>query len=347
MAAIDVGAEATDRAGNVNVFEYTMVGKENAANDTGTLTSAESFFAVDGGTEDVWIGTFSASGNVLTCRDSESVGTITIGSKLTHSGLDITVSAGDYIGVYDKAGTNTGIERDDSGDGYWYYNGECIDASDSQTFTWGADRTISLKGIGETAAGQDYPKSASVSLGTALSVSRVASFPRTASPSLGTGLSVSRSVATSRSSSNTLGLAPTASRLWGVVRTSSVTLGLASTASRIITTSRSASHTLGLSSAVSRALALARSTTNTLGTGLTVSRALAIARTATNQLGLSTSASRLWDVVKSASVSIGLYTLATPYLKFKRRIGLIGTQRTVETVGSEREVTQVGERRDY
>ena len=153
MAAIDIGAAATDRTGLISIGNNTSVGKENPANNDGTITAAEVWFASAAGTDDVWVGTFSESSNVLTCRDSESVGDVVSGSKQTYTGLSIDVLTGDYFGTHRKSGTaDVTIERDSYGDGYWNYSGECIDPSDSQTFVWTAARTISLYGTGATVA---------------------------------------------------------------------------------------------------------------------------------------------------------------------------------------------------
>lgn len=151
MAAIDIGAAATVRSAGTGISDYTMVGVENPANDTGAITSCEIYLYSKIGVVDVWAGTFSASGDVLTCRDSESLGDVATGSKQTISGLDITVVTGDYLGAHDKSANTANIYYDSSGDGRWYFEGECIDASDSETFTLSADRTLSLYGEGETA----------------------------------------------------------------------------------------------------------------------------------------------------------------------------------------------------
>ncbi len=148
--AIDIGAAATDRASFLQTSIYTVVGVENPANATGTMESVEVWYDT-ASTNDVWVGTFSAVGNVLTVRDSESIGNVASGSKQTVSGLDIDVTAGDYLGTFSKISIAQ-IERDNSGSGYWFYLGEVIDATDSQTFTLGADRTISLFGTGTAAA---------------------------------------------------------------------------------------------------------------------------------------------------------------------------------------------------
>lgn len=152
MAAIDIGAAATDRDGYYYYHNNTLVEKDNPANDSGSITSCEIWVNYKAGTIDTWVGTFSASGNDLTCRDSESIGDIPVGSKQTISGLSITVVTGDYFGCHDKGSSNVKIEKDDVGGvGVWRFLGECIDPSDSETFTWASSWVFSLYGEGETA----------------------------------------------------------------------------------------------------------------------------------------------------------------------------------------------------
>jgi len=148
---IDIGSPAVNRETGISIDDYTFVAKENPANATGTIDTAEIWLSVSID-PDVWVGTFSASGNVMTCRDSENLGAVPAGSKQQYTGLDVDVVAGDYWGTHCKV-SRANIERDNSGEGYWYYSGECIDASDSQTFTFVDERTISLYGTGTEAAG--------------------------------------------------------------------------------------------------------------------------------------------------------------------------------------------------
>jgi len=151
---ITIGAAATDRGDNVTISNFTCVEKEGSADGDGEITSYEIFLYSYYDGEDVWLGTYSASGNVLTCRDSESIGVITAGSKQTGSGLHITVETGDYFGSFDKRESgSTVIEADSSGgSGLWTFSGECIDPSDSETFGSAAGYTISLYGEGAAAA---------------------------------------------------------------------------------------------------------------------------------------------------------------------------------------------------
>ena len=152
MGAIDIGLVAEDRAGVSFIHNATYVNKTNPANDTGILTDGEIWIrGVDADGVDVWVGTFSAAGNVLTCRDSESIGAVTKGSKQTFSGMDIDVEAGDYFGAFDKSGTDTGLETDTAGhSGIWFFNGDVIDPTDSQTFTFLDNFGLSLFGTGTT-----------------------------------------------------------------------------------------------------------------------------------------------------------------------------------------------------
>jgi hypothetical protein len=150
---IDIGDAAIGRGSEGDIYTATYVNAGNPANGTGGLTSWEIYLARNFGSADIWIGTFSASGDVLTCRDSESIGDVASGSKQTGSGTDIDVEDGDYIGCYDKySDSYSQIERDSSGySGVWKYSGECIDASDSQTFSLLSGDAISLYCEGEEA----------------------------------------------------------------------------------------------------------------------------------------------------------------------------------------------------
>ena len=153
---IDVGAAATDRASLFSIYTYTVVCVDNSANNTGTIDTVEIWLAHSADDDDnggLWFGTFSDGGsNVLTCHDSESVGTCASGSKQSFTGLDINISTGEYIGA-DFRGSDTGvnIERDTTGgSGMWYYTSDVIDPDDSATFVLMAGYQISLYGTGDT-----------------------------------------------------------------------------------------------------------------------------------------------------------------------------------------------------
>lgn len=131
---IDIGAAATDRGG-VDDVVFTIVNLENPANADGKITSCEIWINERFGVGDIYVGTFSASDFVLTVRDSESIGDRAAGSKQTASGLDITVETGDYIGKYDKNEQEVFELDEEGGQGILVFEGECIDPSDSETFT--------------------------------------------------------------------------------------------------------------------------------------------------------------------------------------------------------------------
>jgi len=153
-----VGSAAIDRDGYASIYSLTYVDGNLAANADGSVDTVEIFLYDGTGAQDgvaVWAGTFSASGNVLTCRDSQNMGSVTMGSKQTKTGLDVDVITGDYIGTYDKHG-GTGTRLEATGSGFtriWKFSGECIDASDSETFDAVDGGAISLYGTGETVVG--------------------------------------------------------------------------------------------------------------------------------------------------------------------------------------------------
>ena len=87
---------------------------------------------------------YVVSGNNLSTRDTETIGTVTAGSKQTFSGLNLDVVAGDYIGIYYSDGY---IERDDTGADYWIIFEDRIPCTNI-TFTLNTEKEISLYGTG-------------------------------------------------------------------------------------------------------------------------------------------------------------------------------------------------------
>jgi hypothetical protein len=144
--AIDIGTAAIDR--ETSYGSSTRVAKGNPANATGTITSVEiwaeiTMYAVEVATF------FVVSGNNLSTNDSEAIGTVASGSKQTFSGLDMDVTAGDYLGVYYNAGY---IEVDlADGLGYWYFAADQIPCENVE-FGSNDVRTLSLYGKGEEIA---------------------------------------------------------------------------------------------------------------------------------------------------------------------------------------------------
>ena len=142
MGAIDVGAAAIDRAGangNNSVFD---VG--NPANATGALSSVEVWL---GSNEHLYIGIFYlVSGSNYTNRSRTDMGTATGGVEHTFSGLNVAITAGDFLATY----SNNQIQIDTSGGGgVAFVGGDCIYPG-TYSCTVHAGYGVSLYGIGAT-----------------------------------------------------------------------------------------------------------------------------------------------------------------------------------------------------
>jgi len=144
--AIDIGSPAINRITSTATAAYTYVNKNNPANDTGTITIVE-----------IWAKTtiinaevatfFVVSGNNLSTRDYEFIGTVTAGAKRTFN-VNLDVVTGDYIGIYKSV--DGAIEKDyNGGDGYWFKVGDNIPCTNA-AFTSTTDHIISLGGTGAT-----------------------------------------------------------------------------------------------------------------------------------------------------------------------------------------------------
>lgn len=187
----------------------------------------------------------------------------------------------------------------------------------------------------------DYPISASVDLGLAVTASRLADYPRIASVSLGLSTSASRAIAVSRSSSATLGFV--ASILKAIGLSSSVDLGFSVTASRSLAAARSSLVTLGFVNTVNRVIAVARSASTTLGFSIAIQKAITLSSSVT--MGFHATVSRTITVSRSAAVVLGLYTVASTLEKIKRLVLTIGTNRTSSLAGTNRTLSSVGTNR--
>ncbi len=145
---IDIGADASSRGADF-IPEYTIVGLDNTANDTGTIDTFDIWAAEEmGGTK---AGTFHGAGTDYTPRDVETIGTVTVPTNQTpqsFTGLDCDVTSGDFAGIYCDTGK---IEADISGfAGIYYKSGDQFGAGE-QTYTSSAGQAMSLYGSGETA----------------------------------------------------------------------------------------------------------------------------------------------------------------------------------------------------
>lgn len=140
---IDIGAAAIDRTDYV--ASQTSIAKNNPANRTGKINSIEIW--ANQNLENCKVATFFVvSGNNLSTRDYQVIGTVIAGSKKTFV-VDLEVQEGDYIGIYYTAGR---IDRDDTGgEGAWYYGADKIPCTDF-TFSSLTGKILSLYGTGTT-----------------------------------------------------------------------------------------------------------------------------------------------------------------------------------------------------
>ena len=148
MAAIDIGSPATDRATSWYPTVATVVLKDNPANESGEITTVEIWSNTN--LVDAEVATFYVvSGNNLSTRDTEYIGEVIAGAKRTFP-VNLDVEAGDYLGIY--WGSSRKMEMDSSGyAGCWYKYSDQIPCTNF-TFDSIDNRTISLYGIGATAA---------------------------------------------------------------------------------------------------------------------------------------------------------------------------------------------------
>jgi len=150
---IDVGSAATGRDDYWSAG-YTVVAKENSANADGAIDTVEIYPTINCVNTEV-ASFYVVSGNNLSTRDSEAIGTVTAGAPDpdVFTGLDMDVITGDYIGIYFASGA---IDLDWSGAGLWYTNTDSIPCS-NQGFSSLGDSSISLYGTGtESGGGETY-----------------------------------------------------------------------------------------------------------------------------------------------------------------------------------------------
>jgi len=101
MAFIDIGNSAIARPGSAG-YENTRIDMNNPANASGTIFSVEIYPQETLYNCEVAI-FYEVSANHYSTRDHQAIGTVTAGAKRTFS-VDLTVQAGDFIGLYFTAG---------------------------------------------------------------------------------------------------------------------------------------------------------------------------------------------------------------------------------------------------
>ncbi len=148
---IDMGSPAIVGAADYPAG-YTIICKANPANRSGKITTIEIY--VSNNLSNVEVGTFFVvSGDNLSTRDTQTIGTVTSGAKRTFT-VDLDVEVGDYIGFHYTAGD--GLYYDATGgNGSWYRSGDHIPCT-NQVFSVGAatTRKFSIYGIGYIGVGE-------------------------------------------------------------------------------------------------------------------------------------------------------------------------------------------------
>lgn len=136
-----IGAEVIDRGSTIGI--YTLVNKTGAALYSGTVQKIR-----------IWANTtltnceigifYVVSGNNLSTRSSQTIGTVTAGA-VREFNVNLAVQAGDYIGMYYTAGKmdiNTS-----GGSGIWYLSAADGIPCTNRAFSYSSGYVISLGGL--------------------------------------------------------------------------------------------------------------------------------------------------------------------------------------------------------
>jgi len=145
---IDIGSAAIDRPSDISA-SYTIIAKDNPANDSGVITQIEIWVYIN--SSDVEIATFyETATNQFSTRDTHYIGSVVAGAKRTFTGLSLEVQSGDYIGFHGAS-----VELDTStGPGWWWKSGDYIPCT-TTTFGYETSRIVSLYGTGTTEVGEE------------------------------------------------------------------------------------------------------------------------------------------------------------------------------------------------
>ena len=142
---IDIGSPAIYRGG-VSGGSKTYVEQNNPANESGIINSIEIYVYPTAVLENCKVATFyETDTNVLTARDSYSLGTVTDGYH--QYDVELNVNSGDYLGVY--ADNNNLCLLTSGGVGLWHQTGDQTSCTDT-TFNVNSAWIMSLYGTGVT-----------------------------------------------------------------------------------------------------------------------------------------------------------------------------------------------------
>ena len=157
---IDVGSGAIDRASvsalhNLTDF-WTSIDKGNPANATGEIDTFQIYINTSAAYA-IYAGTFTDNGgNNLTCTDAENVGNPAGTGLNTFTGLTMSITSGDLLGVSAPEGGSYTIRLDDATTGpgrYYLQNVNGCVATHNGDYGLSADKTLSLYGTGTESGG--------------------------------------------------------------------------------------------------------------------------------------------------------------------------------------------------
>lgn len=150
MAAITVGNEAIDRAGNVNAPKM-LIDLTVPASGTGVITQVE-IMASTTQMDNVYVGIFYlVSGTTYHCRSATAnLGSIAVSTKGTFV-VNLPVQIGDFIGLSYSAGRlewEAGAGQLMQAD---FFENRCVVGGEKSSYTL-VGATLSIKGTGVTPA---------------------------------------------------------------------------------------------------------------------------------------------------------------------------------------------------
>lgn len=165
---------------------------------------------------------------------------------------------------------------------------------------------------------QDYTRTSALTIGDAMSATRVLVAYRAPSLTIGNAVSVSRLFKSIKAAPLSIGDAVTATRVFGRVRTAAITTGIAVTTARTITWARLAAITTGISISITRALAWIKSAPLIIGNAVTVVTSISWSRVALITEGIVITVSRLRTTIRSSAVTVGITVSAIKRLAAPR-----------------------------
>jgi len=150
---IDVGVTPDDFNGYF-ASNYTAFHEDNPANADGTIDTVQYWFDTNSeNVHGVIVGFFfNVSGTTYECRSSESIGDVAKGSLQQTTGLELSVSTNDFIGLYCTAG-RLEMSWNLGGIAYNYKGGEHIGATDQAAYSRITGRLFALYGTGTESGG--------------------------------------------------------------------------------------------------------------------------------------------------------------------------------------------------